>query len=258
MALLQRAGGPGGADDAETNAALGLMASSLTEHAQANAALAAPKGTLGLVMWLDAAKIALRRLLAPPQPPPGALPPFDAAEAPRWAAFVLRAPALLAAARALGGALHGQPLLSREEMFTEFLHTRVLPQYARHPLVAALAAAWRDSGAAAAIAAAVARKAASADAPDAEDEALMAELLRNAMAAGHTLRDVDVARNGLRACALPSCGAREPEPRRFKACSACRAVVYCCAEHQRAHWKDKSTAAGGHKAACRAAAAGQQ
>ena len=46
----------------------------------------------------------------------------------------------------------------------------------------------------------------------------------------------DLARHGLRTCALPSCGAAEPHPRFFKCCARCRAVYYCCAEHQRADW----------------------
>ena len=51
---------------------------------------------------------------------------------------------------------------------------------------------------------------------------------------------------GLRRCALASCGVKEAHPQHYKACAACRAVVYCCREHQLAHWPD-------HKAACKAA-----
>ena len=51
---------------------------------------------------------------------------------------------------------------------------------------------------------------------------------------------------GLRSCALPGCGAREVHPAHFKSCAACRAVVYCCREHQVAGWP-------GHKKACKAA-----
>ena len=58
----------------------------------------------------------------------------------------------------------------------------------------------------------------------------------NVLAAWKERGDADVARHGLRACALPSCGAAEPHPRFFKCCSRCRAVYYCCAEHQRADW----------------------
>ena len=50
---------------------------------------------------------------------------------------------------------------------------------------------------------------------------------------------------GLRTCALPGCGAREAHPAHFKSCAACRAVVYCCREHQVAGWP-------GHKKACKA------
>ena len=51
---------------------------------------------------------------------------------------------------------------------------------------------------------------------------------------------------GLRSCALASCDAREAHPQHFKACAACRQVVYCSREHQLADWPQ-------HKAACKAA-----
>ena len=51
---------------------------------------------------------------------------------------------------------------------------------------------------------------------------------------------------GLRTCALESCDAREQHPRHFKACAACKAVVYCSKEHQTQDWP-------AHKAACKAA-----
>ena len=50
----------------------------------------------------------------------------------------------------------------------------------------------------------------------------------------------------LRECALPGCAANEAHVAHFKACSACKASVYCCREHQVAHWPQ-------HKAACKAA-----
>lgn len=50
---------------------------------------------------------------------------------------------------------------------------------------------------------------------------------------------------GLRLCSLRSCGAREEQKGAFKACGACRGVVYCCKEHQKQHWP-------AHKAACKA------
>ena len=50
----------------------------------------------------------------------------------------------------------------------------------------------------------------------------------------------------LRSCALDECGAREAHAAHFKSCAACRAVVYCCREHQVAGWP-------GHKKACKAA-----
>jgi hypothetical protein len=54
-----------------------------------------------------------------------------------------------------------------------------------------------------------------------------------------------VAGSGLRACALgAACGKRETARQQFKICSACRAVAYCCREHQAAHWRK-------HKADCK-------
>ena len=55
---------------------------------------------------------------------------------------------------------------------------------------------------------------------------------------------------GLRRCALASCGAKEAHPSHYKACAACRGVVYCCKEHQQLHWPS-------HKAACKAAKAAE-
>ena len=52
----------------------------------------------------------------------------------------------------------------------------------------------------------------------------------------------------LRACALEACAAREVHTRQFKQCAACRAVKYCCREHQTEHWP-------AHKAACKIKAA---
>jgi hypothetical protein len=47
----------------------------------------------------------------------------------------------------------------------------------------------------------------------------------------------DVARHGLRACALPGCGATEPQPKTFKVCSRCRRACYCSQAHQAADWR---------------------
>ena len=49
-----------------------------------------------------------------------------------------------------------------------------------------------------------------------------------------------------RGCARAGCGAREPHPSAFKACAACRTVVYCGRDCQTADWPS-------HKAACKAA-----
>jgi hypothetical protein len=47
----------------------------------------------------------------------------------------------------------------------------------------------------------------------------------------------DVARHGLRRCALPSCGAQEAHPKLFKLCGRCRAAAYCYAAHGKDDWK---------------------
>jgi hypothetical protein len=48
----------------------------------------------------------------------------------------------------------------------------------------------------------------------------------------------DVARHGLRRCALPSCGATEPHPKCYKLCGAAAALhIYCSAAHSKEDWK---------------------
>jgi hypothetical protein len=61
-----------------------------------------------------------------------------------------------------------------------------------------------------------------------------------------TAADAEVAAGMLQQCALVGCAARESHASHFKRCGACRAVVYCCREHQVADWPS-------HKAACKAA-----
>ncbi len=64
----------------------------------------------------------------------------------------------------------------------------------------------------------------------------------------------DLARFGLRTCALPECDAVEPHPKAFKVCSRCRAACYCSAAHQQADWRRHKRADG---CAAAAGAAGQ-
>ena len=54
----------------------------------------------------------------------------------------------------------------------------------------------------------------------------------------------DVAKHGLRDCALSSCSKTEKTVKEFAGCSGCRSVVYCCLEHQALDWR-------AHKKACR-------
>jgi hypothetical protein len=47
----------------------------------------------------------------------------------------------------------------------------------------------------------------------------------------------DVARHGLRRCALPSCNSTEPHPKCYKLCGRCRGAAYCSAAHSKEDWK---------------------
>jgi hypothetical protein len=63
------------------------------------------------------------------------------------------------------------------------------------------------------------------------------QLLLASLAEQQQRADADVARHGLRACALPECAQTEPHPKAFKVCGRCRAVVYCSAAHQAEDWR---------------------
>lgn len=56
--------------------------------------------------------------------------------------------------------------------------------------------------------------------------------------AARRVRDT-AAVGGLRACALPACGAREATVRQFKSCGGCLQAAYCSAEHAAAHWRSE-------------------
>ena len=60
----------------------------------------------------------------------------------------------------------------------------------------------------------------------------------------HTQACTDIAKHGLRDCALPFCSRTEKTVKEFAGCSGCRSVVYCCLEHQALDWR-------AHKIACR-------
>ena len=49
-------------------------------------------------------------------------------------------------------------------------------------------------------------------------------------------KKADVAKHGLRDCALPSCSKTEKSAKEFAGCTGCRSVVYCCLEHQAQDW----------------------
>jgi hypothetical protein len=67
-------------------------------------------------------------------------------------------------------------------------------------------------------------------------------------AASRAAAEAEASAHGLRACALPSCGAREAHVSHFKLCAACKTVAYCGKAHQAEDWAR-------HKAACKAARA---
>ena len=50
------------------------------------------------------------------------------------------------------------------------------------------------------------------------------------------LQREDIAKHGLRDCALPSCSKTETTVKEFALCFGCRSVVCCCAEHQGLDW----------------------
>jgi hypothetical protein len=61
--------------------------------------------------------------------------------------------------------------------------------------------------------------------------------LTNTTAAFAARAAADVARHGLRSCALPSCNSAEPAPKTYKLCGRCRGAAYCCAAHSKEDWK---------------------
>ena len=77
------------------------------------------------------------------------------------------------------------------------------------------------------------------------------EVVNQVLDKGDANQRADVAKHGLKECALPSCGKREPSVGEHVRCSACRSVWYCSAEHGALHWKE-------HKPICRATTAAQQ
>jgi hypothetical protein len=72
---------------------------------------------------------------------------------------------------------------------------------------------------------------------DRDDAAAHATQTRQAYAEAAAHVAADVARYGLRTCALPECGATEPHPKAFKLCARCRSAAYCSAAHQQQDWR---------------------
>ena len=119
---------------------------------------------------------------------------------------------------------------------SDFLHdirTNLLPLLKPEaPGCAGVLAAWRDL---------------ELDAPLLHEllgEEMRADLDRRATASADAQAAKDASKL-LRACALPSCGAREAHVAHFKKCGGCGVVFYCSQAHQAEHWPS-------HKAACKA------
>ena len=62
------------------------------------------------------------------------------------------------------------------------------------------------------------------------------------LAAFKARQRTDIAKHGLRDCALPSCSKMEKTAKEFALCTGCRSVVYCCLEHQAQDWEAHSQA----------------
>ncbi len=71
----------------------------------------------------------------------------------------------------------------------------------------------------------------------AQGQSARREQLKNRLADTGASGAADVARHGLRSCALPSCGATEAYPKTYKLCGRCRCAAYCCAAHSKEDWK---------------------
>jgi hypothetical protein len=63
------------------------------------------------------------------------------------------------------------------------------------------------------------------------------EVTNNDISAMGVRRAADVARHGLRSCALPACSATEQYRKTYKLCGRCRGAAYCCAAHSKEDWK---------------------
>ncbi len=63
------------------------------------------------------------------------------------------------------------------------------------------------------------------------------EVSKHGLSAFAASSAADLARHGLRSCALPACGATEAFPKTYKLCGRCRGAAYCCAAHSKEDWK---------------------
>jgi hypothetical protein len=76
--------------------------------------------------------------------------------------------------------------------------------------------------------------------------AQLREKTRECIERANRERAAAAASGQLKSCEMAGCGAKEAHVSHFGKCSACKAVSYCCREHQQADWP-------AHKAACKAA-----
>ena len=154
------------------------------------------------------------------------LPPLMGEERSEAHAFALRCVSIMATTRQIDG--------SSERPFARLLRDLLASNLLEEPFKVELARAW-DSPA---LQRALRARGALAEV-DAAIDTRVDETLNKKLAD-------DLAKHGLRWCALSSCAKQEMGVFDFKACSACKAVVYCSAEHGALHWTQ------GHRKECAA------
>ena len=148
--------------------------------------------------------------------PEESLPPLTGDERSEAQAFALRCVGIMANTPRMNG--------TSEQPFAKLLRALLASDYLEQPFKGELTRAWdRPTLQNALRARGVFNE---------EDAAIWTNTVN--MLKKNTL--ADQAKHGFRWCALPSCAKQETHVFDFKACSACKAVVYCSAEHGALHW----------------------
>ena len=145
--------------------------------------------------------------------------PLMVKERAEMQAFALRCVGIMATAT--------HPSIVGEQHFAKLIRDLLASNHLEQPFKAELARVWNRPALQNAL-----RARGVFEEGDAEDAAIKKEIdetLDKKAAA-------DLAKHGLRWCALPSCAKQELRVFDFKQCSACKAVMYCSAEHAALHW----------------------